>query len=125
MAPETFVLQSSMTRYRRRATRAHSSEEGYLRPRVDVTLDNSRSGVRRASCTESPIRGEPRYGMAKPSSDENTRRPFQSAGAVALTREHARDLRTTLQLIHIVAPKRFRSYLACLCPEQTLGTCTS
>ena len=30
------------------ATRAHLSEEGYLRPRVDVTLDNSRSGVQRA-----------------------------------------------------------------------------
>ena len=30
------------------ATRAHLSDEGYLRPRVDVTLDTSRSGVQRA-----------------------------------------------------------------------------
>ncbi len=31
-----------------RATRAHLSEEGYLRPHVDVTVDNSRPGVQRA-----------------------------------------------------------------------------
>ncbi len=30
------------------ATRAHLSEEGYLRPRIDVTLDTSQSGVQRA-----------------------------------------------------------------------------
>ena len=36
------------------ATRAHLSEEGYLRPRVDVTLDNSRSGVQRAVVQVTP-----------------------------------------------------------------------
>ena len=36
------------------ATRAHLSEEGYLRPRVDVTLDNSRSGVQRALVQVTP-----------------------------------------------------------------------
>ena len=30
------------------ATRAHLNEEGYLRPRIDVTLDNSREGIQRA-----------------------------------------------------------------------------
>ena len=36
------------------ATRAHLSEEGYLRPRVDVTLDNSQPGVQRALVQVTP-----------------------------------------------------------------------
>ena len=36
------------------ATRAYLNEEGYLRPRVDVTLDNSRSGVQRALVQVTP-----------------------------------------------------------------------
>jgi outer membrane protein insertion porin family len=36
------------------ATRAHLSEEGYLRPHVDVTLDNSRPGVQRALVQVTP-----------------------------------------------------------------------
>ena len=36
------------------AARAHLSEEGYLRPQVDVTLDNSRSDVQRARVQITP-----------------------------------------------------------------------
>jgi hypothetical protein len=36
------------------ATRAYLNEEGYLRPRIDVTLDNSRSGVQRALVQVTP-----------------------------------------------------------------------
>jgi len=36
------------------ATRAHLSEEGYLRPRVDVTVDNARPGVQRALVQVTP-----------------------------------------------------------------------
>jgi outer membrane protein insertion porin family len=36
------------------ATRAHLSEQGYLRPRVDVTLDDSRPGVRHALVQVTP-----------------------------------------------------------------------
>ena len=37
-----------------RATRAHLNQEGYLSPHVDVTLDNSRSGVQRALVQVTP-----------------------------------------------------------------------
>ncbi len=36
------------------ATRAHLSEEGYLRARIDVTLDTSQSGVQRAAVQITP-----------------------------------------------------------------------
>ena len=38
------------------ATRAHLSEEGYLRARIDVTLDTSQSGVQRAVVQITPGR---------------------------------------------------------------------